>query len=484
MKLSRLDDLARGVLLAVAVTAPALLLPGSARAQGFGLNEIGSCSVGRAGAGVAVPCEDASRIYWNPAAAVRLPGTVNLLVGAAGVAVDGSFRQDLTGALHEGDVPVEVPPHLFANYKVQSRFALGFGAYVPYGLTSQWEPDFPGRFSALKASLASVYLQPNFAFDVVPGRLAIGGGPVIGISDVELTQAVDLAAQQTPGGGPTFGALGIAPGTEFARAKLQGQSLAWGFNLGLQWQISDVLALGARYLSQVDFDYKAATAEFTQTPTNLVFGGAVPNPANPSGPPAIPAGTPVDLLLASQFQPGGALTTRAVQTSIAHPAQAQVGLGYTGIHNTTVNLDWVWAGYKAFDELPVDFQPNGSTVTPPDRTLIEDYDDSWTVRGSVDRTFGNGWSGRVGASFVSTPAPDVTVTPLLPDMDRYNFAGGVSIPFGGHYALDASYLRVETKGRRGRIVERESRSQTAAELNSGWYELSANIFSVSLKATW
>jgi long-chain fatty acid transport protein len=481
MKHSRLDLLARGVLAAAAVAAPVLALPGRAHAQGFGLNEIGSCSVGRAGAGVAAPCEDASRIYWNPAAVFGLPGTVNMIVGAAAVAVDGAFTQDVTGVHHEGDVPVEFPPHLFATYRVQPRFAVGFGAYVPYGLTSQWAPDFPGRFSALKASLASFYLQPNFAFEVVPGRFSIGGGPVIGISDVELTQALELASTPTgsalPDGTPvTFGMLGVAPGTEFGRAKLNGQALAWGFNVGVQWQLSSALSLGARYLSEIDFDYKAATAEFTPTPTNLIVGGTVTPPFT--------AGTPIDAILAGQFQPGGALTTRAVQTSIAHPAQAQVGLGYTGIRNTTVNLDYAWEGWNAFDELPVNFQPNGSGVTPPSRTLIEDYEDSWAVRGSIDRTFGNGWSGRIGSSFISSPAPDVTVTPLLPDMDRYNFAGGVTIPFGGRYALDASYLRVETKGRRGRIVERESRSQTAAELNSGWYELNANVFSVSLKATW
>lgn len=474
MTLMRSDHLVR--VLAGALAVPLFLAPGAALAQGFGLNEIGSCSVARAGAGVAAPCPDASRIFWNPAAAVRLPETTSLLVGAAAVAVDGAFLQDTTGLRFPGDVPVEVPPHLFANYRVQRRFAVGFGAYVPYGLTSQWEPNFPGRFSALKASLATIYLQPNFAFDVVPGRFAIGGGPVIGISEVELEQALELSSTPTSAGGPTFGQLGIAPGTEFGRAELHGADVAWGFNVGAQLQLTNSLALGARYLSEIEFDFQGATSEFRQTPTNLVVGGTITPP--------FVAGTPVDALLAPQFAASGPLTTRGVKTNIPHPAQAQVGLGFTGLPNTTINLDYVWIGWSAFEELPVDFQPNGSAVTPPDRVLYEDYDDSWAIRGSLDYTFGNGWAARLGASTVKSPAPDVTVTPLLPDMDRQNFAGGLSIPFGGRYALDASYLRVETAGRRGRIVERENRAQTATQLNSGWYELNANILSVSLKATW
>ena len=378
-------------------------------------------------------------------------------------------------------MPAEVPPHLFASFRPLPRFSVGFGVYVPYGLTSQWEEDFPGRFSALKAALASPYLQPNFAFDVVPGRFSIGGGPVIGISHVELVQSADLAGTATgeslPDGTPiTFGMLGVPRETEFARATIEGQDVAFGFNVGAHWQVTDRVSLGGRYLSQLDFDYRAGVAEFEQIPTGLTLAAG-----NPLG---LPGGTPLDAVLAPQFAFPGPLTERLVQTSIAHPAQAQVGLGVRATDRMTLNLDYAWVGWSAFKELPVDFQSNGSAVTPPDDLLIEDYDDSWAVRGSVDYLFGNGWKGYLGSSYVKTPAPDVTVTPLLPDMDRYNFAGGVTIPFWNRYAFEASYLRVETPGRRGRIVERESRSQTAEELNSGWYSLNANIISLSLKATY
>ena len=73
------------------------------------------------------------------------------------------------------------------------------------------------------------------------------------------------------------------------------------------------------------------------------------------------------------------------------------------------------------------------------------------------------------------------MTPLLPDMDRYNFSVGLGLPLGDRFALDASYLRVETEGRRGRTSERAARTETAAQLNNGWYALNANIFSASLK---
>lgn len=475
MKQTRLDSWVRGTLVAAAAAAlPLVAAP--AGAQGFGLNEIGTCSVARAGAGVAAPCLDASRIYWNPASPVRLPG-VHVLGGAAAVLLGGGFTQDTTGVQHDADSPAEFPPHLFATYQVRPRVNVGLGVYVPYGLTSQWKQDFPGRFSAQRASLATIYVQPNLAFDLIPGRLAIGGGPVIGISTVELDQSIDLAATPTgtmlPNGQPvTFGLLGIPARTEFARAGLAGDDVAWGYNLGVHAQLTPTVAIGARYLSEVTFEYRDATATFEQVSTGLTLAAN-----NPLG---APEGTPIDALLGPQFQPGGALTERPVQTQINHPAQAQVGIGFTGLPNTTVNLDYAWVGWSAFDELPVDF--GGTAPTPPDRVLIEDYEDSWAVRGSVDYAFQNGWRGQAGVHYVNTPVPDVTVTPLLPDMDRWNFAAGLGIPFGERWALDLAYLRVETPGRRGRIEERTSRSQTAEELNSGWYELNANIISVSLRA--
>ena len=84
-------------------------------------------------------------------------------------------------------------------------------------------------------------------------------------------------------------------------------------------------------------------------------------------------------------------------------------------------------------------------------------------------------------SYVREPAPPVTVTPLLPDQNRYNMSFGIGIPIVQGYELDGSYLHVFTEGRRGRIVERTDASQTAADLNSGFYELNADVLSVSLR---
>ena len=452
------------------------------RAQGFGLNEISTCGIGRAFSAVATGCNDASSIYWNPAASARLSGW-SVLAGAAAIVLDGKFEQDTTFRTFKGDVPTALVPHVFVNYhNPASRVSWGLGAYVPYGLTSQWKTDFPGRFLAQKAALQTIYIQPNASWQI-NSRVSIGGGPVIGHSSVELIQGVDLSEQVVPGltvgGQPVrFSSLGIAKRTEFARARLEGDAWGFGAHVGLQARLSRAWTFGVRYLTPITFKYDDADAVFTPVTTNLVLGGAIPNPANPSGPPIVPAGTPVDALVSSSFT-SGPLVAQKVSTKVAHPSQFQVGFVYTGFSNWEIEADYALVGYSSFKELPIDF----SNAATPDRTLIEDYNNSSAIRLAAEYRFSNTLQVRGGFAGVTRAAPNETVTPLLPEQDRANYALGASLPVFSRWVIDGAYVLVTTPGRRGRIDERTSTQQTATQLNTGVYSLTAHIFALSLKAS-
>jgi long-chain fatty acid transport protein len=199
----------------------------------------------------------------------------------------------------------------------------------------------------------------------------------------------------------------------------------------------------------------------------------------------------VDSIVAPQFRTSGttvgALTPQKAKTTITHPWQAEFGAGYSGFAGTTISASIVRLGWSKFNTLPVTFTGAASASS---RTLIEDYDDSWSYRIGAEHTVQDvtsllsGVTFRAGFSYAESPAPDITVTPLLPDMPRKNGSIGVGLPLGLSTRLDASYLYVGTSGRRGRISERvagtPSESATAAQLNSGAYDLKANVFSVSL----
>jgi long-chain fatty acid transport protein len=443
--------------------------PVVAGAQAFGLNEIGSCALGRAFAVTAAPCDDASSLYWNPGAVPRTRG-LSIYGGAAAIKIDGDFTQDTTLRRYDSDAPTAVVPHLFIEYRGAGKAAYGLGVYVPYGLTSQWSDDFPGRFSAKKASLQTIYVQPNFAYQLTD-RWSVGGGPIYGHSTVELIQAVDLSTIPTSTGGPTFGQLGIPKRTEFARARLKGSSSAFGFTFGIHGKVTPTWEVGARFLSQLSFDYDDADATFEPRNTGLVLAAN-----NPFG---APAGTPVDALVATQFTTG-VLQPQKVHTQIRHPAQVQAGVGYTGFERTTLSLEYAYVGWKSFNRLPVDFQGDA-----PDKVLEEEYNNTSGIRFGVEHRLLSGVALRAGVAAAASAAPDQTVTPLLPEMDRGYGTLGSTLPLTANLALDAAYAHIFTSGRRGRIDERSEGSDVddALALTSGFYSLRANILSLSLKAS-
>jgi long-chain fatty acid transport protein len=459
------------------LTLALLALPAAAGAQAFGLNEIGSCAIARGFAATASPCDDGSSIYWNPGAMPRTRGWT-ASGGVTAIAISGDFIQDTTLTTFKADVPTAYVPHLFVNYRGAGKLAYGLGVYVPYGLTSQWPSDFPGRFAAQKASLKSVYVQPNLTYQITP-NWSIGGGPVFGHSTVELIQAVDLSTVPTSAGGPTFGQLGVPKRTEFAQASLNGSANAFGVDLGIHGQITPAWEMGLRFLSQLTFRYDNADATFVPVPTGV-------NTVTPLNSPfPVPPGTPFDLLVASQFTTG-ALQPQKVSTQIQHPAQIQAGFAYTGYPNTTISAEYAYVGWKSFKALPVTFSGSSPATTAPSKVLIEEYNNTSSIRLGVDHRLVSGIALRAGLTAATAAAPDQTVTPLLPEQDRSLAMLGVGLPFAGRFALDATYARLFTPGRRGRLDERAPGSTTAQAiaLSEGSYALSANIFSISLKATY
>lgn len=449
----------------------ALATPSALSAQGFGLNEIGSCALSRGFANTGSPCRDASTIFWNSAAATRLTGW-NAVAGVAAIKLNGSFKQDTTGKVFDMDVPAEYVPHVFVNYHAaNSKLAYGLGVYAPYGLTSEWLDNFPGRFSAKRASLKTLYVQPNIAYQI-NSKWSVGGGPIWGHSDVELIQAVDLSEQPTSAQGPSFADLGIARGTEFARVRLKGNTTAWGAQIAVAGQPTPEWSVGLRFLTPLEFKYDDADAVFTQVNTGLVVGGQLTPPFN--------KGALIDTITAikSQFT-SGALIPQKVSTKITHPAQIQAGVAYSGFKNWLVEGDVAWVGWKRFNELPVDF-----AGPAPDRVLLEDYNNTASVRLGAEYTIPtDGWKIRAGFAGVASAAPAETVTPLLPEQDRWYSTFGVEVPFGKMWRLEGGFAHIATPGARGRIIERTIRTQTADQLNSGVFSITANVISVTLKAS-
>jgi long-subunit fatty acid transport protein len=117
--------------------------------------------------------------------------------------------------------------------------------------------------------------------------------------------------------------------------------------------------------------------------------------------------------------------------------------------------------------------------------IVEDYNNTSSIRFGIEHSMTNGVALRGGLGGSTSAAPAETVTPLLPEMDRGFGMLGAGVPLMGGFSLDVAYAHIFGAGSRGRIDERPvgSTSSQALALNSGFYSLSANILSFSLKAS-
>jgi long-chain fatty acid transport protein len=462
----------RPIVILAAGCALMLAIPIAAAAQGFSVNEHGTCSMARGGTGVASPCGDGSTINFNPSGIAGITGGL-VGVGVTAIQAKGSFTDDLTlskDELQNGIIPV---PHAYFAYGINDKLAAGFGFFVPYGLGTIWENTFEGRFNGYDNDLRSMYFQPTLAYQPHE-KIKIGAGFDFVVASLKLTQRVDLSAVPAPAPAPpglTLGQFGVPFHTDFANATLTAHgATGMGGNFGITVEPVDGFSIGARYLMRVKLDYEG-DAEFEAVSTGLVLPAG-----NPFG---VPAGTPVDLLVAGEFQPGSQLGNQGVETSITMPDQATVGVAVDVSQSLMLLVDWQWMNWSVFDELPLTFENQAEG-----RVVHENYEDTHGIRVGLDWNNGDRLSVRGGYIYHNGAAPPQTVTPLLPEGDRNEFTGGFGLKLTDNLTADFAYQFLKQNDRRGRVREPEGTAALtpadADAINSGLYTFSGHLFGVTL----
>src|SRR5262245_27245934 len=118
-----------------------LAVPAVLSAQGFGVYEHGTCTMGRAGTAAARPCADGSAIFFNPAGLAGMEGT-DLTAGAMLIGGVGSFTDDATGTTCDLENPLIPVPNFYFTHTFTPKFTAGIGVFAPYGLETKW-PSAP-----------------------------------------------------------------------------------------------------------------------------------------------------------------------------------------------------------------------------------------------------------------------------------------------------------------------------------------------------
>ncbi|NKB50128.1 MAG: hypothetical protein GKS02_12300 [Alphaproteobacteria bacterium] len=394
------------------------LVAGSQVAQGsgFALREQSATAMGNAFAGATAAAEDVSYMFFNPAGLTRHSGNQaslsvtyiaprSELEGASASTVLGG---SLSGSTTRDDIGVNgVLPANYGFFDLHPDFKAAIALNVPFGLETDYEDDWVGRYHALNSKLLTVDVNPTVAYRV-NDWLSLGAGVQVNYIDVSLTNAVDFG---TIAFAQTVGAVGV-PGQQDGEAKVEGDDVGFGYTFGALVEPLPGTRFGVGYRSKIEHEVEGE-AKF------LLDG---------SGTAAILQG----LATPSPFVDTGAAVTATL------PETASFGVYHELDDQWAVMGEAAWTRWSQFYELRIRFDNPGQ----PDNFTETSYNNTWFFAVGATYRWTDNWTFRVGAAYDESPIPDETRTPRIPDEDRYwTSLGAAYTPFP-ELTVNLSYTHI------------------------------------------
>jgi long-chain fatty acid transport protein len=388
-----------------AFLVPALLLAGSARANGIYRNGTGAASMGLAGADVAWSRDPLSAMSGNPAGLATTQGT-QVSLGITGGSADGTITRTGSG----GDLYSRVlaaPELAIALPSTDGRTVFGFSSSVDSGLSADWTyVDPPGGLGGS----TSYGLQRNRARIAVV-RSALGAA-------FRATDSLSLGANL----GVLYNDNALQAPYVFqsnpalARAKtlldLKADGFGWNVQLGALYQARSNLHFGLSYRNEASVH---ATGQATGAVGVQLGAATVP------------------------FRYDAEVTT-------TFPHQVAAGVSWSPAERWRLAAQVEWIGWgSAFEILPVRLS-NGSNPAinglVGGTSLADDipleWRDSWVFRVGAEYHLSEAWILRAGYAHGQSPVPSSTLTPMTAALMEHTVATGAGYSLG-RWSFDAAY---------------------------------------------
>ncbi|HEY3698504.1 MAG TPA: outer membrane protein transport protein [Spongiibacteraceae bacterium] len=390
---------------------------------GFALNEQSARSLGQAFSGRASDADNASTVVGNPAGMSLLKqaefsgGFVVIDAHTDIKDAHSSLNSVPTTGSNDGDmVPLITVPFAYYVQPLDEHWAAGIGIYAPFGLTTDYEDGFEGRYFGTKSELKIATVQPTISYKFDTG-ISLG----LGITYNKITGELDKNA-------PLFG-------SEIS-AKVKGDDTAWGYNVGILYEINDKTRVGLTYFSKVDY-----TLEGHTTLENFPGGN-------------------------QRFDASLDLTT---------PEKIDFGFTHQLTPELTLHGDATQTRWNRVKQITV---KNDSTLFPTDTENL-DWDNSWFYSLGLSYALNDQWMVRGGVAFDKSPIPDSTRSVRVPTSDRKEIAFGATWNLQQNVSLDFSYLYF--KEDTAKINVASSIPQTGDTFTySAKYHNYANLFGVQI----
>jgi len=477
------------------VSSLALLLAATlaprAEASGFQLRDQSGSGQGNAYAGASAGGSDISSMFFNPAILTRYQGTqlqfglTEILPSSKlsnAVASRSNGGGSISGATSTGNIAKSATlPTLYALWSLNEDLKLAISVNVPFGLTTEYDPNWAGRYQSIKSHLETLDITPTVAYRLSP-EWSVGLSVVARHAKAELSQAIDAGyvAQETIASVPSISNVGsngqpvVAPGAGTdGRVTVRGSSWAYGYKLGLLYEPSARLRVGLGYQSEIHETLKGtATYDVPSGTLGSALAALKALPAN-----AGKANTINDLgagLLA-------AMQNSSVSAELTLPASISLGAIYDFSSTLSLAAEVSLTQWSSFKELRVKF---ADPAAQPDQVTAERWKDALFV--SLGATYhGAGpWTYRAGLALDKSPVPNADRTPRIPDADRIWVSGGVSYQFTRAFGMDAGYSHLFCKDSSLSLQggsDASNQSKYYGGNLSGTYKNSIDVFAVQAR---
>lgn len=421
------------------------------QAAGFALIEQSVSGLGTAYAGAAAAAEDASTVFYNPAGLTYLRDT-QFIVGVHLVKPSAEFSGTAANALgapigggQGGDAGDLAPvPNLYYSRRLPNDFVFGLGINAPFGLKTEYDADWAGRYHAIESEVKTVNINPSIAYKAAP-NLSVGVGVSAQYIEATLSQAVDqnsvCVARQVAAGVPVATAIaGCAAVTGDTTGTVEGDDWSFGYNFGIIYEAGPGTRVGLSYRSKIKQELEG-DASFAN---------------------AHPAFTMMDVFVPT-----------SVTADVTLPESASLSLYHAVNPAVTLLADVTWTRWSRFDELRIDY-----ASAQPDSVTPENWDNSMRYSLGLNYRYSSAWLLRAGVAYDEEPIPDAQHrTPRIPGNDRTWLAVGANYRYSPALSFDVGYAHLFVDD-----TPIDASTPTAGSL-VGEYDSDVNILSAQVNWT-
>lgn len=432
----------------LALSAMAAALLSVAHADSFSLSDFSAADFGRANAGRVTYADDAGVAFANPAMMAKfdravMTGQISFLFSDGEFTDEGSL--DALGTSMGGDTDevftTAVVPSFYAVYPINEKLVAGFAVNTPFGLSTDYENDWTGRYQAITSELATININPSLAYALTE-TFSVGVGFNVQYADATLSNGIDFGAVcLSVMDATTCASLGLLPQLADGQAEVTGDDWSYGYNLGVAWTPHPDWRFGAHYRSAVEHEIEG-DADFT-VPT---------------------AATPLTAL-------GGFADTGAT-ADITLPASFEVGARWQVNERAALYATYQWMEWSEISDITVEFD----NAAQPDLVETLSYDDAYRYGIGGDYDVNDQLTLRAGLAIDDVPTDDLLPSARIPDGKRTVYAVGASWQHSEQLSLNAAFSYIDFE--EGEI----SKAGQFGETLSGQYD--TNVPVLSLSASW